>query len=100
MPLELAKDDRQNVLQVASYETPLFQNIDGLSVSASTVAFTSDTVVRVKSYGGDNWITIGPTAVVDTGLLLQLGDELHMSMRSGDIISTIGGKLNIVPLGH
>lgn len=56
MGTKLARDDRQSVLQVSSYKTETYQNIDGLIASASTDAFEYDTIARVKSYGGDNWV--------------------------------------------
>jgi hypothetical protein len=83
------------------YITEDFQNIDGSSASASTTSFIEDTVVRVKSYDGDNWVKrtdSATTAVEGEGMLMLEGEENTMFVKTGDIISCIGGKLNIVPV--
>jgi len=99
----LGRGSKGEVAQVGSYRTDLFQNIDGLLASAITTAYTYNTIVRVKSYGGDNWVTrtaIAAAAVADTGLLLEDGSEITMLVYAGEQIATIGGKLNIVPVSE
>ena len=101
---KLARDDKGSILQVGSYRTDLYQNLDGSAGSAITAEFTkNNTVVRLKSYSGDNWITISDSAaaaVSDQGLLLEAGEELTLHIANGDYIATIGGILNIVPVSN
>ncbi|MCK5814295.1 MAG: hypothetical protein KAH03_08550 [Cocleimonas sp.] len=95
----LASDSNGNIMQVSAYDTTSYQNLDGSTASAISTEFTEHTVVRVKSYYDDNWITISDDdsdAVDDEGLLLENGAELTMLISAGNKIATIGGKLNVV----
>lgn len=98
---KLARDKTKAVLQVGPYRTDLYQILDGTSATASSTVFTYDTVVRLDSYVGDNWIMRGvgtATAVADTGMRLGLDKEVTMKVTAGDVIATIGGKVNITPV--
>jgi len=67
MANKLARDDRQSVLQVGSYRTDNAVNLNGVASADITDQFAYDTVVRVKSHNGDNWITRFPNDnLVDT----------------------------------
>lgn len=57
MSMKLARDDRQAVLQVGSYKTIGYINLDGTIYNDRTEAFDYNTIIRLKSYDGDNWIT-------------------------------------------
>lgn len=95
----LAIDDNGNIMQISSYNTASYQNLDGSSASDISTEFTEHTVVRIKSYFDDNWITISDDssdAVDAQGLLLENGEELTMLINNGFKIATIGGKLNVV----
>ena len=99
----LAEDKNGNVIQVASYNTASYQNLDGTSASAISSEFTEDTMVRIKAYDADSWITISSdssAAVADTGLLLGTNEELTILVYNGTKIATIGGKLNIVSINN
>lgn len=98
---KLARDDNGSILQVGSYKTSLYQNIDGVAASAITTQYLVNTVVRIKSYTDDNWITISDNAaaaVASQGMLLERGEEITLLVNADDYIATIGGKLNIVPV--
>ena len=99
----LAKDDSGNVLQVASYNTGSYQNLDGTSASDISTVYATNTVVRIKSYETDNWITISnddSPAVADIGMLLETSEEITVLIYAGNKIATIGGKLNIVSINN
>jgi hypothetical protein len=68
MSTKLARDDRQSVMQVGSYNTDAFQNI-----TTATPEYVYDTVARVKSYGGDNWISRG--SVLPVPVTLENADD-------------------------
>lgn len=53
----LARDDRGSILQVGSYSTASYINLDGTSTADRSTMFTEHRVLRIKSYGGDNWVT-------------------------------------------
>lgn len=95
----LALDQDGKVLQVASYDTKNAENLDGTSASDISNEFTSNTIVRLKSYDNDNWINISndnSPAVSEQGMLLQNGEELTVLIKKNYKVATIGGKLNIV----
>jgi len=97
----LAQDSRRAIMQVGSYRTDLYQVIDGTAATASTTVFTYDTVIRIDSYESDNWIkraTGSATAVDGEGMRLGQDKEITMLVYAGEVIATIGGKLNIVPV--
>lgn len=50
-PAQLARGPQGEVLQVGAYKTETFENITDISTSVE-----ANRVVRIQSYGGDNWI--------------------------------------------
>lgn len=91
-------DQIENLQTIGNYETDTYQNLDGSISSASSTVFATEESIRIISYDADNWIkrTAGAgTAVSTEGLLLLTGSEISMIVNAGDVISTIGGKLNI-----
>lgn len=83
---------------IGNYDTSAFINLDGSVAADTSSVFAVETKVRVKSYETDNWIKINGTAVDSEGMLLFATEDLHLVIPIGGTISTIGGKLNIVPL--
>lgn len=71
----LARDDRQSVMQIGSYRTDKFENINGISGSVSSSIFEFTTSVRVKSYGGDNWVSrFSATSIPEEVVISAVGD--------------------------
>ena len=96
-------DQITNVQTLGIYYTSAGANLLATASAQTTTAgtFPTNTVVRIKSYGGDNWVQIGvgAAAVVNTGMLLLEGDELTLIVPATSDISTVGGNLNIVAVG-
>ena len=93
--------DPITIKTLGHYETDTAYVLDGTTASDVSVAVTELTVVRLNSFDGDNWIkitTAGDAAVEGEGMLLAYGADLTMILNSGDRISTIGGKINVIPV--
>lgn len=76
-------------------------NLDGTSGSAASSAFSKDTLVRViatasTNADGEVYYKIGtaPTATTSTTLIYEKQAE-QMTIKSGNKIAVINGKLNI-----
>lgn len=101
MVVDQSGNQIENIQTLGYYDTTTSQNLLGVGGVVNSTAFVADAIVRVQSYGGDNWIQIGPTAsaVPETGMLLLEGAELTVLVQANDIISTVGGNLNIIIVG-
>lgn len=95
--LRFLTDAKQHPIPVVDLSDS--QNVDGSSGSAQSTAIDG-TLVRIVAYDADIRIAKGvnPTAVA-TSILIPVGGELWLPIKTGSKIAVLGGKANICTAG-
>ncbi len=97
---KLPLDVNRQPMQMAHWDTTNSIVLDGSGAAATSSAYTYDTAIRFQaSLASDCWIKIGDAvvAVSGEGALLVIGGTDSTVVRAGEVISVIGGVLNITP---
>jgi hypothetical protein len=100
MQPEMPKDYRGESMQVARWGTADSFTLDGSSAADTSSAFETDDVVRLQSdLTADSWIKIGTSviAVSGEGTLFLANSGESIKVLEGDVISVIGGIVNVTP---
>lgn len=110
-PPKLAKDKDNVRLQVAGYENDVQDAgevgagsflLDGTSAADTSSAFTYNTVIELTSVSALAWVKVGSavTAVDEEGQPIPQNTWKCMTVKAGEVVSVIGGKVAIVPIAE
>ena len=99
IPVQTVKSSDGYPIQAAHFDTSTAVYLDGTSAAANGDAATRELFVRITADELNAcWVSVGVDAVAvsEEGALINAGATEYTTIRTGERLSVIGGKLNVV----